>query len=195
MLGLSVEKLLLVGLLAAVILGPRRFPAVVARVAALVRDLRRTVDAAQLRAASELGVPADAAQWRALDPRQYDPRRIIAEALAAPSVPPPGPSAQRVSAVAPSDSAPSTLAAADPIAEGETRDVGQARHPAPVSPEATPVARRVRVGTSAHPRWAILPAEAEAEAEAEREREGEDGEEIPMPPDPRTGPELPVLLY
>ena len=166
MFGLTFEKLLLVGFLAAMILGPRRLPVVVAGVAALVRSLRRTVDAARLRAADELGVPADAASWRALDPRQYDPRRIIAEALAAPTASAPPVAAPRESALTPSDAASPRSALLDPTVEGETRDVGEARHPSPPSPETTPATRRIRVGTSAHPRWVLVPAEEALESAA-----------------------------
>ncbi|BAJ72977.1 Sec-independent protein secretion pathway components [Microbacterium testaceum StLB037] len=185
MFGLTFEKLLLVGFLAAVILGPHRLPTVVARVAALVRSLRRTVDAARLRAADELGVPADAAQWRALDPRQYDPRRIIAEALAAPSVSAPPSSAPHESAPPPSDVAPAGSTLLAPTIEGETSEVGEARHPVPPPPETTPAPRRVRVGTSAHPRWIVLAEEGEPESSGENADGGLS----------RTGPERPVLLY
>lgn len=162
MFGVSFEKLLLVGVLAAVILGPRRFPAVVAWVAALVRGLRRTVDAAQLRAAAELGVPADTAQWRALDPRQYDPRRIIAEALAAPNAPEPQPptppptptpTAPPVTTLPPSPTAPPPTTPPSSAA-GETPaalPTDDARHPDASTPG--PATRRIRVGSSAHPRW------------------------------------------
>ena len=165
MFGLTFEKLLLVGFLAAVILGPRRLPVAVAEIAAFVRGVRRTADAARVRAVAELGVPADAVSWRALDPRQYDPRRIIAEALAAPTVPGLQPSAPDVSAASPSNDDPagtavSALAVSGPTGGGEPRDVGPVRHPVSSSP--TPaVGRRIRVGTSAHPRWVVIPGEGD----------------------------------
>ena len=169
MFGLTFEKLLLVGFLAAVILGPRRLPVAVAEIAAFVRGVRRTADAARVRAVAELGVPADAVSWRALDPRQYDPRRIIAEALAAPTVPGAQPSAPDVSAPSPSDDDPadpaastlavSTLPVSDPTGFGEPHDGGRARHP--VTPSRAAAARRIRVGTSAHPRWVVVPAEGD----------------------------------
>ncbi|MFF7681118.1 Sec-independent protein translocase TatB [Microbacterium sp. NPDC007973] len=135
MFGLTFEKLVLVGLIAAVVLGPQRLPVVVGRAAALVRDLRRTVDAARVRAAEEIGVPVDAPQWRALDPRRYDPRRIVAEALAAPSVEATVPAGATASVITTNSDAADT-ASLDPV----------------VAPASVPM-RRVRVGTSAHPRW------------------------------------------
>ncbi|MCY1717042.1 Sec-independent protein translocase TatB [Microbacterium sp. SL62] len=146
MFGLTLEKLLLVGLIAAVVIGPQRLPGVVARLASLVRALRATVDAARHRAATELGVPADASEWRALDPRRYDPRRIIAEALAAPPV----------AMAADTASVPVSTTTSAPDAADAT---------APVVPERPSVPmRRVRVGSSAHPRWIEVPAGSEVAA-------------------------------
>ena len=79
MFGLSAEKLVLVAFLAAMIIGPRRLPALAQRLGELIRALRSIVDAARARAESEVGLTAD--DWRSLDPRQYDPRRIVREAL------------------------------------------------------------------------------------------------------------------
>ncbi|WP_394280125.1 twin-arginine translocase TatA/TatE family subunit [Microbacterium sp.] len=79
MFGLSVEKLVLVAFLAAMIIGPSRLPALAQRLGELIRALRSIVDAARARAETEVGLTAD--DWRSLDPRQYDPRRIVREAL------------------------------------------------------------------------------------------------------------------
>ncbi|SDO62451.1 hypothetical protein SAMN04487848_1760 [Microbacterium sp. ru370.1] len=163
MFGLTFEKLLLVGLIAAVILGPQRLPVVVARVS----GLRRTVDAARVRAADEIGIPADAPQWRALDPRQYDPRRIIAEALAAPPRPasaPPGP-ASVPAAPAPVERAPVAPdpAASAPVAPAPVEALDPDAADTTADPAVTPVnppMRRIRVGTSAHPRWIEVPVDA-----------------------------------
>ncbi len=191
MFGLTFEKLLLVGFLAAVILGPRRLPVVVAEIAAFVRGVRRTADAARVRAVAELGVPADAVPWRALDPRQYDPRRIIAEALAAPTVPGPQPSAPDTPAPSPSDADPadtavstlavSTLPVSDPTGFGEPRDIGRARHP--VTPSRAGAARRIRVGTSAHPRWVVVPAEGDGTDDSGGGSAASDGVAGPAGPD------------
>lgn len=151
MFGLTFEKLLVVGLIAAIVIGPHRLPGVVAHLASLLRGLRRAVDTARERAAVELGVPADATEWRALDPRRYDPRRIIAEALAAPAV----------TASAAVDPGP---LATDPI----TTTAPDAAHAAtpPVTAPPRVSTRRIRGGTSAHPRWIDVPIEAPADADA-----------------------------
>jgi len=93
MLGLSFEKLLVVALIAVFIIGPDRLPLYAGRLAEFVRSLRGRSDAAQARVKQELGDDFDIAEWKQLDPRQYDPRRIIREALAevdepTPSAPP-----------------------------------------------------------------------------------------------------------
>ncbi|KQR39492.1 twin-arginine translocase TatA/TatE family subunit [Microbacterium sp. Leaf159] len=83
MFGLTIEKLFLVALLAAVIIGPRRLPEYAGRVGALIRRLTVLAGDATRRAEQETGVATIRQDWTALDPRQYDPRRIIREAWAA----------------------------------------------------------------------------------------------------------------
>lgn len=80
MFGLTIEKLFLVALLAAVIIGPRRLPAVAARLAALIGWTTRVAREAARRVEEEIGASALREEWRTLDPRRYDPRRIIREA-------------------------------------------------------------------------------------------------------------------
>ena len=82
MFGLTVEKLAIVLILAVFIIGPDRLPLYASRLAALVRGLRAHADAAKSRVTEQLGPDFDPAEWKKLDPRQYDPRRIIREALA-----------------------------------------------------------------------------------------------------------------
>jgi sec-independent protein translocase protein TatB len=76
--GLSGEKLLILGLIAVFVLGPERLPQYAAQLAKFVKTLRRLADGAKDQLSSELGEQVD---WKKLDPRQYDPRRIIREAL------------------------------------------------------------------------------------------------------------------
>jgi sec-independent protein translocase protein TatB len=75
------EKLLVIGLLAMFLLGPERLPEYAARLARFVRAARRMLDDANERMRDELGEDFDIDEWRKLDPRQYDPRRIIRDAL------------------------------------------------------------------------------------------------------------------
>jgi sec-independent protein translocase protein TatB len=78
------EKLLVIGLLAMFLLGPERLPEYAARLGRLVRATRRMLDDANQRMRDELGEDFDVDEWRKLDPRQYDPRRIIRDALLEP---------------------------------------------------------------------------------------------------------------
>jgi sec-independent protein translocase protein TatB len=77
--GLSGEKLLILGLIAIFVLGPDRLPHYAQQLARLVKSLKKMAEGAKGQLQSEIGEELD---WKQLDPRQYDPRRIIREALA-----------------------------------------------------------------------------------------------------------------
>lgn len=79
--GLTIEKLLLIGIIAIFLIGPDRLPAYSAQFARLIRNLRDMASGAKNRMRDELGPDFDDVDWKKLDPRQYDPRRIIREAL------------------------------------------------------------------------------------------------------------------
>jgi sec-independent protein translocase protein TatB len=79
--GLTFEKLLILGILAVFLLGPERLPHYAAKLGELIRQLRRMADGAKDRMREEMGPEFDDVDWKKLDPRQYDPRRIIREAL------------------------------------------------------------------------------------------------------------------
>lgn len=81
MFGLTFEKLFLIGILAVFLLGPDRLPHYAAQLAKGVKSLKRMADGAKDRMRDELGPEFDDLDWKKLDPRQYDPRRIIREAL------------------------------------------------------------------------------------------------------------------
>jgi sec-independent protein translocase protein TatB len=81
MFGLTFEKLLLIGVIAVLLVGPDRLPRYAAQLAQLVRNLRGMADGAKTRMREEMGPEFDEVDWKKLDPRQYDPRRIIREAL------------------------------------------------------------------------------------------------------------------
>ena len=79
--GLTIEKLFLIGLVALLIVGPDRLPAYSAQLARLVKRLRGMAKGAETRLRDEMGDDFDVVEWKNLDPRQYDPRRIIRDAL------------------------------------------------------------------------------------------------------------------
>lgn len=81
MLGLTMDKVLILGILAVFLLGPERLPHYAAQLGRLVRQLRAMANGAKDRMRDEMGPEFDDVDWKKLDPRQYDPRRIIREAL------------------------------------------------------------------------------------------------------------------
>ena len=81
MFGLTFDKLLVIAVIAVFLLGPERLPGYAAQLARLVKNLRKMADGAKDRLRDEMGPDFDDVDWQKLDPRQYDPRRIIREAL------------------------------------------------------------------------------------------------------------------
>ncbi|TDK23631.1 Sec-independent protein translocase TatB [Arthrobacter crusticola] len=81
MLGINGLEFVVLALLAVVILGPERLPEYASQLARLVKGLRRMATGAREQLREEVGPELDEVDWRKLDPRQYDPRRIIREAL------------------------------------------------------------------------------------------------------------------
>jgi len=87
MFGLTIDKLLILAVVAVFLLGPERLPHYAAQFARLIRSLRDMADGAKERMRDEMGPDFDDVDWKKLDPRQYDPRRIIREALTDDHVP------------------------------------------------------------------------------------------------------------
>ena len=79
--GLTIEKLLLIGVIAAFVVGPERLPRYAEALATFTKRARDWMSTARTRVKDEMGDDLDGLDWRTLDPRQYDPRRIIREAL------------------------------------------------------------------------------------------------------------------
>lgn len=76
--GLDPEKLILIAVIAAVVIGPERLPRLAQQASRFVARARVWATAAKSRVKDEMGDDVD---WRQLDPRQYDPRRIVRQAL------------------------------------------------------------------------------------------------------------------
>ncbi|MEO0048914.1 MAG: hypothetical protein RL556_246 [Actinomycetota bacterium] len=81
MFGLSGEKLVIILVLAAIVLGPERLPGYAKWLADFVKKVRRFARDARTQLEAESGEDLSEIDWRKLDPRQYDPRRIIRDAL------------------------------------------------------------------------------------------------------------------
>ena len=81
MFGINGSEFLVLLAVAAVVLGPERLPQYTQQLTRLIRELRRMAQGAQEKVREELGPDFDDVDWRAFDPRQYDPRRIVRDAL------------------------------------------------------------------------------------------------------------------
>lgn len=81
MFGISSGEFVILIVVAAVVLGPERLPHYAQQLARLIKELRRMAQGATEQVRAELGPEFDEVDWRKLDPRQYDPRRIVREAL------------------------------------------------------------------------------------------------------------------
>ncbi len=81
MFGLTFEKLFLVAVVAGVVLGPQRLPVYAHQLARTVRALRDFVESTRGSAEREMGLTTS------LDLKQYDPRRIVRDALNEPAIP------------------------------------------------------------------------------------------------------------
>jgi len=128
--GLTFEKLLVIGVIAAVIIGPERLPKAAEAFARFVRRAGEYLRDTRNRMKDELGPEIDDVDWRKLDPRQYDPRRIIRDALL--EEPAPAAAVATATAVATASapaSAPARPSTARPVFTRET--------PPPFDPEAT----------------------------------------------------------
>ncbi|WP_432496626.1 twin-arginine translocase TatA/TatE family subunit [Kineococcus auxinigenes] len=81
MFGINGGELVVLLVVALVILGPERLPQYAEQLAHLVKSVRRFAKGAQAQMREELGPEFDDIDWQKLDPRQYDPRRIVRDAL------------------------------------------------------------------------------------------------------------------
>ena len=81
MFGINGGEFLVLAVLAVIVIGPERLPRYASELGRFVREARRMAVGAREQVRAELGPEFDDVDWRKLDPRQYDPRRIVREAL------------------------------------------------------------------------------------------------------------------
>ncbi|MGY4858764.1 Sec-independent protein translocase TatB [Cryobacterium sp. AP23] len=104
MFGLTFDKVIIIVIIAAFLLGPERIPHYAAMLGRFVRKAKEMANGAKDRLKDEMGPEFDEVDWKKLNPRQYDPRRIIRDALLDDEPAGPGLSrAERVTATAPLD--------------------------------------------------------------------------------------------
>ena len=78
MFDINGSEFLLIAVIAVILVGPERLPEYVRGLRALVKRARGAVHDGQTALRSEFGEDVD---WASLDPRQYDPRKIVRDAL------------------------------------------------------------------------------------------------------------------
>ncbi|MCZ2263371.1 MULTISPECIES: Sec-independent protein translocase TatB [unclassified Isoptericola] len=74
-------ELIIIVVLAVLLIGPERLPGYAAQLASLVKRGKRLLQDTKARVDTELGPEFKDVDWSKLDPRQYDPRRIVRDAL------------------------------------------------------------------------------------------------------------------
>lgn len=149
--GLTIEKLLLIGLIAVMIIGPERLPAAAESLRRTIQQVRRMARTAQDRVREELGPEVADVDWQRLDPRRYDPRRIIREALLAEPDAGPAPAAttgprKAVESGGPASSAEVMPSGLDP--EAAAASGSPSTPPVHPAPRAEPASEAGRDGSS-----------------------------------------------
>jgi sec-independent protein translocase protein TatB len=79
--GINGGELIVLLVVAVVVVGPERLPRYAEQLARWTRQLRLILADAKQRLAEELGPELGDVDWATLDPRRYDPRRIVRDAL------------------------------------------------------------------------------------------------------------------
>lgn len=78
MFDINGAEFLVIAVIAVILVGPERLPEYVRGLRSLVKRARGAVREGQTALRSEFGEDVD---WERLDPRQYDPRKIVRDAL------------------------------------------------------------------------------------------------------------------
>ena len=81
MFGINGWELVIILVVAMLVIGPERLPAYAEQLGGLVRRGRDLLRNAKARVDDELGPEFSDVDWSKLDPRQYDPRKIVRDAL------------------------------------------------------------------------------------------------------------------
>ncbi|MDR0180414.1 twin-arginine translocase TatA/TatE family subunit [Actinomyces oris] len=81
MFGINGNEFLVIILVAVIVVGPQRLPEYTRKLTQMVRQLRVFLDNARSQIAEEVGPEMADLDLSSLDPRQYDPRKIVRDAL------------------------------------------------------------------------------------------------------------------
>ncbi|MCQ9368422.1 twin-arginine translocase TatA/TatE family subunit [Brevibacterium sp. 50QC2O2] len=133
MIGINGTEFVIIVVVALIVIGPKRIPEYAQQLRDLVRGLKSQAQGLRDDLRKDMGDEFDEVDWAKLDPRQYDPRRIVKEALAEDDAP--SAAAARASESAQQQA---TLVEESPIQryakQARLRDTSQA---APFDPDAT----------------------------------------------------------
>ncbi len=80
--GINVYEIFILIVLAMVLLGPERLPHYAKTLAQWAKHGRQLANEARARFENETGTSFENVDWKKYDPRQYDPRKILRDALA-----------------------------------------------------------------------------------------------------------------
>lgn len=81
MFNINGSEMVIVIVIAILVLGPNKLPYYAKQLRNLVRNAKKMADNATQQVKDELGDDFKDVDWAKLDPRQYDPRRIVRDAL------------------------------------------------------------------------------------------------------------------
>ncbi|ACZ22491.1 hypothetical protein Sked_25870 [Sanguibacter keddieii DSM 10542] len=81
MFGINGGEAIIILVIAVLVIGPERLPKYAEQLAGLVKRARVLMADAKEKVSEELGPEITDVDWAQLDPRRYDPRRIVRDAL------------------------------------------------------------------------------------------------------------------
>lgn len=84
MFDISLDKILVMMVVAVFLVGPSRLPIIAEKLARLTVRARQLAISTRERLREEVGDEIDDIDWKKLNPRNYDPRQIIRQALESP---------------------------------------------------------------------------------------------------------------
>src|SRR5690625_162445 len=79
--GINGSEALILLVIILIVVGPDRLPRYAAQLGKFVRNVKTVLSDAQNKVRDELGPEGEEIPWDKLDPRQYDPRRIVRDAV------------------------------------------------------------------------------------------------------------------
>ncbi|HLS03692.1 MAG TPA: twin-arginine translocase TatA/TatE family subunit [Actinomycetales bacterium] len=79
--GINGSEALILLVIVLIVVGPERLPRYAAQLGKFVRGMKVMLGDAQKRVRDEMGAEGEQIPWDKLDPRQYDPRRIVRDAV------------------------------------------------------------------------------------------------------------------